>query len=84
MPNCKYDDPKLCDARHINELETLAKIARTLSRKSKQEEILLEVIDVLEQRHDVQRVTIMLLTIDGRELRVEAVKDQTVQRPEFI
>ncbi|MBN2703054.1 MAG: sigma 54-interacting transcriptional regulator [Pontiellaceae bacterium] len=82
MPNCKYDDPKLCDTRHINELETLAKIARILSRKSKQEEVFLEIIDVLEQRHDVQRITIMLLTIDGRELRVEAVKDQTVQQAE--
>ena len=82
MPNCKYDDPKLCDARHINELETLAQIARTLSRKSKQEEVLLEIIDVLEQSHDVQRVTIMLLTTDGHELRVEAVKDQKVQRGE--
>jgi hypothetical protein len=49
MPNCKYDDPKLCDARHINELETLAQIFNTLSRKSKQEEVLLEVIDALEQ-----------------------------------
>ncbi len=82
MPNCKYDSPKVCDARHINELETLAQIARTLSRKSKQEEVFLEVIDVLEQRHDVKRVTIMLLTIDGRELRVEAVKDQMVQQAE--
>ncbi len=82
MPNCKYDDPKLCDARHIDELETLAQIARTLSSKTKQEEVLLEIIDVLERSHDVQRVTIMLLTIDGRELRVEAVKDQAVQRAE--
>jgi len=82
MPNCKFDDPKLCDARHINELETLAQIARTLSRKSKQEEVFLEIIDVLERSHDVQRVTIMLLTIDGRELRVEAVKDQAVQQAE--
>ena len=82
MPNCKFDDPRLCDARHINELETLARIARTLSRKSRQEEILLEIIDVLEHSHDVQRVTIMLLTIDGRELRVEAVRDQAVQQAE--
>ena len=54
MPNCKYDDPKLCDARHINELETLAQIARTLSRKSKQEEVLLEVIDVRGRSHTKQ------------------------------
>ncbi len=82
MPNCKYDDPRLCDARHIKELETLAQIARTLSRKSKQEEVFLEIIDVLESSHDIQRITIMLLTVDGRELRVEAVKDLTVQQAE--
>ncbi|MCF7849073.1 MAG: sigma 54-interacting transcriptional regulator [Kiritimatiellales bacterium] len=82
MPNCKFDNPAVCDARHIKELETLSEIARTLSVKSQQEEVLLEIIDVLEQRHDVQRVTIMLLTIDGHELRVEAVKDQKVQRAE--
>jgi len=48
MPNCKYDGPGLYDARHINDLETMAKIARTLSRKTKQEEILLEVTHRLE------------------------------------
>ena len=80
MPNCKFDNPTICDARHIKELETLAEIARTLSSKSQQEAILLEVIDLLEQSRSVQRGTIMLLTADGRELRVEAVKDQKVQR----
>ena len=50
MPNCKYDDPKLCDARHINELETLAQIARTFSRKTKQKEVFLKVTHMLEQR----------------------------------
>ncbi len=80
MPNCKYDDPRLCDARHIKELETLAEIARTLSSKSKQEEILLEVIDLLEQSRSVQRGTIMLLTADGRELRVEAAKGINAQQ----
>ncbi|VGO22420.1 sigma 54-interacting transcriptional regulator [Pontiella sulfatireligans] len=80
MPNCKFDDPKVCDARHIKELETLAQIARTLASKSQQEEILHEVIDLLEQSRSVQRGTIMLLTADGRELRVEAVKDQKVQQ----
>ncbi len=79
MPNCKFDDPKVCDARHIRELETLAEIARTLSCKTRQEEVLFEVIDILERSHGVQRGTIMLLTIDGNELRVEAVKDQKVQ-----
>ncbi|MDF7801556.1 sigma 54-interacting transcriptional regulator [Pontiellaceae bacterium B1224] len=79
MPNCKFDNPKICDARHIRELESLAEIARTLSSKSQQEAILLEVIDLLEQSRSVQRGTIMLLAADGRELRVEAVKDQKVQ-----
>ena len=82
MPNCKFDSPKICDARHIQELETLERIARILSRKSKQEEIFLEIIDLLEHRHELHRVTIMLLTIDGRELRVEAVKNQAVQQAE--
>ena len=82
MPNCKFDNPKICDARHINELETLARIARILSRKSQQEEVFLEIINVLEQEHDIHRTTIMLLTIDGKELRVEAVRDPSVQRAE--
>jgi Nif-specific regulatory protein len=80
MPNCKFDNPTICDHRHIKELEALADIARTLSAKSQQEEILLEVIDVLEKSRSVKRGTIMLLTADGRELRVEAVKDQKVQQ----
>lgn len=80
MPNCKFNNPTLCDERHIKELESLAEIARTLSSKSQQEEVFLKVIDVLEQSRGVWRGTIMLLTADGRELRVEAVKDQKVQR----
>ncbi|QBG47740.1 GAF domain-containing protein [Verrucomicrobia bacterium S94] len=82
MPKCKFDNPSICDERHIKELETLAEIARTLSSKSQQEEVLYEVIDVLEKSRSVQRGTIMLLTADGRELRVEAVKDQKVQHAE--
>ncbi|MEI6890884.1 MAG: sigma 54-interacting transcriptional regulator [Pontiella sp.] len=82
MPNCKFNHPIVCDERHIKELDTLAKIAGTLSAKSQQEEVLLEIIDVLEKSRNVQRGTIMLLTADGRELRVEAVKDQKVQRGE--
>jgi len=80
MPNCKFDDPKICDARHIRELETLEEIARRLSRKSQQEEVLLDVIDVLERSRSVQRGTIMLLTTDGRELRVEAAKDPSIRQ----
>ncbi len=80
MPNCKFDNPKICDARHIKELETLAEIARTLSSKSQQEEILIEIIDVLEKSRRVQRGTIMLLTADGRELRVEAAKNLKLQQ----
>ena len=54
-----------------------------MSRKSPQEEVFLEIIDKLENtHHDLQRITIMLLTIDGRELRVEAVRDQSVQQGE--
>jgi Nif-specific regulatory protein len=82
MPNCKFNDPIICDKRHIKELETLAEIARTLSSKSQQEEVLLEVIDVLEKSRSVKRGTIMLLTADGRELQVEAVKDQKVRHAE--
>lgn len=84
MPECKYDNPTICDARHIRELETLADIARTLSTKSRQEAVLLEVIDVLEHSRSVKRGTIMLLTADGRELRVEAVKDQKVQQADRV
>jgi Nif-specific regulatory protein len=82
MPKCKFDDPGICDARHIKELETLAEIACTLTSKSRQEEVLHDVIDVLERSRSVQRGTIMLLTADGRELRVEAVKDRKVQQAE--
>ena len=82
MLNCKFENPTICDARHIKELETLADIARKLSSKSQQEEVLLEVIDVLEKSRSVYRGTIMLLAADGQELRVEAVKDQKVQQAE--
>ena len=82
MPNCKFNNPVICDERHVKELETLAEIARNLSTRSQQEEVLLEVIDVLEKSREVQRGTIMLLTADGQELRVEAVKDQRVRQAE--
>lgn len=84
MLNCKYNDPLVCDQRHVRELETLAEIARTLSTKSQQEEVLLEVIDVLERSRSVKRGTIMLLTADGRELRVEAAKDERVRQADGV
>jgi Nif-specific regulatory protein len=74
MPNCKHNEPQICDRRHIHELETLAEIARTLSTKSMQEKVLHEVIDVLENSRHVKHGTIMLLTADGTELRAEAIK----------
>jgi Nif-specific regulatory protein len=60
--------------RHAQMLNTLAEVARTLARTGSQEDILREILRVLEERLHMQRATVMLLSPDGSELYVEAVR----------
>jgi hypothetical protein len=68
MPNCKYDDPGLCEAQHIKKCETLAQIAR--SRTAKQKAIFQVVIHMPERRITERRVRykIQHLNIDYKTL----------------
>ena len=60
--------------RHVQSLNALAEVARTLARTGSQEDILREILRVLEERLDMRRATVMLLSPDGSELFVEALR----------
>jgi Nif-specific regulatory protein len=60
--------------RHIRSLDALAEVARTLARTGSQEDILREILRVLEERLGMRRATVMLLSKDGSELVVEALR----------
>jgi Nif-specific regulatory protein len=60
--------------RHVQSLNALAEVARTLARTGSQEDILREILRVLEERLDMRRATVMLLSPDGKELFVEALR----------
>lgn len=64
--------PRLCDERHIHDLDTLALVAKTLATRTDQNRMLRDVLALLEQRREMLHCTIMLLTPDGKELVLEA------------
>ena len=57
--------------RHARELEALYALSQILASGTNQREMLAEVLDVLDDRLDMNRGTIMLLSPDGRELMIE-------------
>ncbi len=61
-------------SRQENELTALSAIAKALGEYSGQKRMLLEVLHVLEQQLGYLRTTIMLLSTDGTELHVDAVR----------
>ncbi|MGD0837557.1 MAG: sigma 54-interacting transcriptional regulator [Polyangia bacterium] len=60
--------------RHLQALEALAAVAKTLASSSSQEDMLREILMVLEERLAMRRSTVMLLSSDGSELHVEALR----------
>jgi Nif-specific regulatory protein len=60
--------------RHEQQLETLAAISRLLAVRSGQRQLLAAVLDELQQKLDMRRGTILLLTPNGRELVVAAAQ----------
>jgi len=60
--------------RHVQALDTLAEVARTLAATTSQEDMLREILRVLEERLGMRRATVMLLSSDGTELYVEALR----------
>jgi Nif-specific regulatory protein len=65
--------------RHVQSLDALAEVARTLARTGSQEDILRDILRVLEERLDMRRATVMLLSPDGTELFVEALRPSQTQ-----
>jgi Nif-specific regulatory protein len=63
-------------------LNALAEVARTLARTGSQEDILREILRVLEERLYMQRATVMLLSSDGTELYVEALRPSDTDPPD--
>lgn len=63
---------KICDERHIRDLETLALVSNTLATRTDQHQMLRDVLMLLERRRDMLHCTIMLLAPDGKELVLEA------------
>lgn len=60
--------------RHVQSLDALAEVARTLAATASQEDMLREILRVLEERLEMRRATVMLLSTDGAELYVEALR----------
>jgi Nif-specific regulatory protein len=60
--------------RHIQSLDALAAVAGTLASISSQEHMLREILRVLEEHLEMRRATVMLLSSDGSELYVEALR----------
>ncbi len=60
--------------RHVQSLDALAEVARTLASTASQEDMLREILRVLEERLEMSRATVMLLLSDGAELYVEALR----------
>ncbi len=60
--------------RHVQSLDALAAVAATLASTSSQEDMLREILRVLEERLEMRRATVMLLSPDGSELYVEALR----------
>jgi Nif-specific regulatory protein len=58
----------------VQSLDALAEIARTLAATASQEDMLREILRVLEERLEMRRATVMLLSTDGAELYVEALR----------
>jgi Nif-specific regulatory protein len=65
--------------RHVQSLDTLAEVARTLASSGTQEDILREILRVLEEELGMRRATVMLLSPDGSELHVEALRPSETQ-----
>jgi Nif-specific regulatory protein len=63
-----------CAGKHVAQLEVLYEISKVLATHSDQREMLQSILNILEERMEMKRVTIMLLTADGSELVVEAVR----------
>ncbi|MBI5724515.1 MAG: nif-specific transcriptional activator NifA [Planctomycetes bacterium] len=68
--SAQHDSPGRSSG-HGNELDSLYQISRILNARSRQREMLAEVLDVLAERLGMNRGTIMLLSPDGRELMIE-------------
>lgn len=62
--------------RHENELSALYSIANLLATETSQKEIFLKILQTLESDLCMRRGIIMLLTIDGKELIIEAAGEQ--------
>ncbi|TWU42270.1 sigma-54-dependent Fis family transcriptional regulator [Novipirellula artificiosorum] len=63
------------------ERSTLLQIARLLSDRPGQQQTLLEIVDTIEQKLAVLNVTVMMLTIDGQRLELEATRSPVSVAP---
>lgn len=70
----KKSSPCRDEGRRERELEALHEIARILTVRTGQREMLLDILGVLEGTLGMQRATILLLSPDGEELTLEAVR----------
>jgi len=71
------DSCQMCRAgsrRHVQSLNALAAVAQALASISSQEDMLREILRLLEESLEMRRATVMLLSSDGSELYVEALR----------
>ncbi len=66
---------KPCTGVHIYQLDVLYEIANLLAEDTNQRQMLTRLLHMLEEKLEMSRGTIMLRTIDGNELVIEALKN---------
>jgi Nif-specific regulatory protein len=65
---------RLGSRRHVQSLDALAVVAKILASTSSQEDMLRNILGALEEHLEMRRATVMLLSPDGNELFVEALR----------
>ncbi len=65
----------LASGRYLRELEALYRISQVLASGARRRQMLMDVLDVLDSELGMRRGTVLLLSPDRSELRVEAGRD---------
>jgi len=71
-------------AHPVQQLETLYKVSQILTAGTHQQEALVAVLDILDKELHLARGIITLLSVDGREIKIEAAHDLSQEQSRTI
>ncbi len=74
------ENQALKPTRHVHELETLYHISQILASGNQQKQILAEVLDTLDSELGLNRGTVMLLTPDSSEIKIEVAHNISLEQ----